>query len=186
MSLRASSQPSSGELEVGQDSVGSMEASPQAQVLSPLVLSSRVDRLLATIVDIVVSLVVAVPVSLYTGAYDAVIHGQPLTWSLYLETTLVGWGWYFLVNSYWLKKYGQTVGKRLLGIRVADFQTEAVPSFWRLVVRIAVPWVAARAGLIGSLFDLVDILLIFGKDRRCIHDLIASTRVVDTWSRADI
>jgi hypothetical protein len=53
MWLRASSQPSSGELEMVQDSVA-MEASPQAQALSPLVLSSRVDRLLATIVDIVV------------------------------------------------------------------------------------------------------------------------------------
>jgi uncharacterized RDD family membrane protein YckC len=170
---------------VEQDSVG-LEASPQAQGLSPLVLTSRVDRLLATIVDVVIGLAVTVPVALYTGAYDAVFSGQPLTWTLYLETTLVGWGWYFLVNSYWLKKYGQTVGKRLLGIRICDFRSDGVPPFWRLVVRIAVPSFAARAGLIGSLFDLVDILLIFGKDRRCIHDLIAGTRAVDTWSRADI
>jgi len=163
-----------------------MEASTLAQGLSPVVLSSRVHRLLATIVDVVIGLAVTFPVALYTGAYEAVFNGQPLTWPLYLETTLVGWAWYFLVNSYWVKKYGQTVGKRLLGIRIADFQTEGVPAFWRLVARIAVPSFAARAGLIGSLFDLVDILLIFGKDRRCIHDLIAGTRVVDTWSRADI
>jgi uncharacterized RDD family membrane protein YckC len=174
-----------GELEVEQDSVGSLEASPETQAASPLVLSSRVDRLLAIIVDVVIGLAVAAPVSLYTGAYDAVFHGQ-LTSSLYLEITLVSWGWYFLVNSYWLIKYGQTVGKRLLGIRISDAQTEAVPPFWRLLVRIAVPSFAARAGLIGSAFDLVDILLIFGKNRRCIHDLIAGTRVVDTWSRADI
>jgi hypothetical protein len=25
-----------------------------------------------------------------------------------------------------------------------------------------------------------------GKNRRCVHDLIAGTRVVDTWLRADI
>ncbi len=171
---------------MGQDSVGSMEASPQVQALGPLVLSSRVDRLLATIVDIVIGLAVAVPVSLYTGAYDAVFQGQPLTWSLYLETTLVGWGWYFLVNSYWLIKSGQTVGKRLLGIRICDFRTEGVPPFWRLLVRIAVPALVAQLGLAGRLFPTIDVLFIFGKNRRCIHDLIARTRVVDTWSRADI
>jgi uncharacterized RDD family membrane protein YckC len=171
---------------VGRDSVGSMQASPQAQALSPLVLSSRVDRLLAIIVDIVVGLVVGVPVSLYTGAYDAILHGQGMPPSVYLENMLVGWGWVFLVNFYWLIKYGQTVGKRLLGIRIADFQTEAVPPFWCLLVRIAVAPVTALLGTIGNMFTLVDILFIFSKNRRCIHDLIASTRVVDTWSRADI
>jgi uncharacterized RDD family membrane protein YckC len=171
---------------VGQDSIGSVEASPQAQAVSPLTLSSRVDRLLAIIVDIVVGLVVGIPVSLYSGAYDAVFHGQGVPPSVYLEIMMVGWGWFFLVNSYWLIKFGQTVGKRLLGIRICDFQTEAVPPFWRLLVRVAVAPVAALLGVIGNIFSLVDVLFIFGKNRRCIHDLIASTRVVDTWSRADI
>ena len=30
----------------------------------------------------------------------------------------------------------------------------------------------------GGLFGLVDILFIFGSERRCIHDLIAQTKVV--------
>jgi uncharacterized RDD family membrane protein YckC len=170
---------------VGQDSVG-MEASPQLHVASPLVLASRVDRLLAIIVDIVVGLVVAIPASRYTGTYDAIPHGQGVPPSVYFENMLIGWGWFFVVISYWLNKYGQTVGKRLLGIRISDFQTEAAPPFWRLLVRTAVAPVAALLGIIGNLFTLVDILFIFSKNRRCIHDLIASTRVVDTWSRADI
>jgi hypothetical protein len=45
---------------VGQDSVGSMGASPEVQALIPLVLSSGVDRLLATIVDGVVALLVGI------------------------------------------------------------------------------------------------------------------------------
>jgi uncharacterized RDD family membrane protein YckC len=32
---------------------------------------------------------------------------------------------------------------------------------------------------VGWLVSLVDPLLIFGKDRRCLHDLIADTIVVD-------
>jgi hypothetical protein len=38
---------------------------------------------------------------------------------------------------------------------------------------------------LSPLVHLMDILLIFGKSRRCIHYLIAGTRVVATWSRAD-
>lgn len=171
---------------MGQDSVGNVESLPQAEALSPLVLSSRVDRLLATIVDIVVGSVVAIPLSLYTGLYDSIVNGQPVPGNLYLENTLVEWAWFFLANGFWLKKYGQTVGKRLLGVRISDFHTEAVPPFWRLLVRIAFAPVVALFGMIGSAFSLLDVLFIFSSSRRCIHDLIASTRVVNTWSRADI
>jgi uncharacterized RDD family membrane protein YckC len=31
----------------------------------------------------------------------------------------------------------------------------------------------------GGLITLVDLLLIFGKERRCLHDLMADTIVVD-------
>jgi uncharacterized RDD family membrane protein YckC len=33
--------------------------------------------------------------------------------------------------------------------------------------------------VVGRLINLVDPLLIFGKERRCLHDLIADTIVVD-------
>lgn len=170
---------------MSQDSVGIVESLPQAEAISPLVLSSRVDRLLATIVDAVVVSVVGIPLALYTGLYDAMVNGQPASRSLYMQSMLVEWGWFFLVNGFWLKKYGQSVGKRLLGVRISDFRTEAVPPFWRLLVRIALAPVVALFGTIGSACSLADILFIFGSSRRCIHDLIASTRVVDTWSRAD-
>jgi len=32
---------------------------------------------------------------------------------------------------------------------------------------------------VGGLIGLVDILFIFGKERRCLHDLLAGTRVVN-------
>jgi uncharacterized RDD family membrane protein YckC len=46
-----------------------------------------------------------------------------------------------------------------------------------------VPHVALRAWLVTligiiPLFGLVDILFIFREDKRCIHDLIAGTRVI--------
>jgi uncharacterized RDD family membrane protein YckC len=165
---------------VPHDNVGSIGTSPQAQVPAPSSLAPRGDRLLAVIVDIAVALPIVIPVGIYTGEYSAAFHRQAIPWSVYSENVLAGWAWFFLVNTYLLKKYGQTVGKRFLDIRISDYRTEAVPPFWRLLVRIGVPPVAGLLGALGLLFSLVDVLFIFSRSRRCIHDLIAGTHVVET------
>jgi uncharacterized RDD family membrane protein YckC len=122
---------------VEQARVGSMEALWPAEAPSPAMLASRVDRFLATVVDIVVGSVLAIPLGMLTGQFSAIFRGG-VTQSAYVENILVGWGWFLLVDSYFLERYGQTVGKRLLGIRMSDSDTEAVPPFWRLLVRTAV------------------------------------------------
>ncbi|MDX2011973.1 MAG: RDD family protein [Myxococcaceae bacterium] len=73
-------------------------------------------------------------------------------------------------------KYGQSVGKRLLKLRVVRVDGSPV-DVWRLVLlRNVVPHVAAQlCGLIG----LVDAAFIFGAEQRCLHDLIADTIVID-------
>jgi uncharacterized RDD family membrane protein YckC len=163
---------------VPHDSVDSIGASPQTQVPTSSSLAPRVDRLLAVIVDAVVLLPILIPLGILTGQFSAAFHRQAIPSSVYLENALAGWGWFFLVNTYLLKKHGQTVGKRFLCIRISDYRTEAVPPFWRLLVRFAVPPVAGLLGPLGRLFSLVDVLFIFRRDRRCIHDWIAGTRVL--------
>jgi uncharacterized RDD family membrane protein YckC len=166
---------------VPHDNVDSTGTSPQAQVPAPSSLASRGDRLLAVIVDIAVALPIVIPVGIYTGEFSAAFRREVIPWPVFSENVLAGWAWFFIVNTYLLKKYGQTVGKRFLDIiRISDYRTEAVPPFWRLLVRIAVPPVAGLLGALGRLFSLVDVLFIFGGNRRCIHDLIAGTRVVKT------
>ena len=39
--------------------------------------------------------------------------------------------------------------------------------------------VIAQIPFAGGIFSLIDCLFIFREDRRCIHDLIAGTKVVD-------
>jgi len=141
-------------------------------------LADRVDRLLAILVDLVVALPVVATVGIYTGEFSAIFHHEPIPWEVYAQNAIAAWGWFFIVNGYLLSTYGQTVGKRFLMIRIADYATAAVPPLWRLLVRIAVPSAAGLFGALGSLFNLVDVLFIFRNDHRCIHDLIASTRVV--------
>ncbi len=75
-----------------------------------------------------------------------------------------------------LTQYGQTLGKKALDIRLVKVDTGQNGGF--------VPNVLLRLivnGLLGIIpfYSLVDILFIFRQDRRCIHDLIAGTEVVD-------
>lgn len=77
---------------------------------------------------------------------------------------------------------GQSIGKRLMRIRVVRTDGSAA-SVWRiLLLRNLLPQLI-NAGC--NLFSLVDALLIFTRERRCLHDMMADTLVVkvDDWSR---
>lgn len=70
---------------------------------------------------------------------------------------------------------GQTVGKFVCCIRIVTM-SGGLPGFVNGV--ILRNWVRVLLGAI-PFFGLIDILFIFGESRRCIHDLIAGTRVVN-------
>lgn len=78
-----------------------------------------------------------------------------------------------------LSSKGQTLGKKVLGIRIVRFDTEANPGFVQAVLmRSVVPGLIGSVPIIGGIFSLVDVCYIFREDRRCIHDLMANTKVV--------
>jgi uncharacterized RDD family membrane protein YckC len=85
---------------------------------------------------------------------------------------------YLLLHGYFLKRDGQTIGKKVLGIKVTMLNGDR-PGLARLVFIRYLPVTAlALVPFIGPLISLVDSLLVFRSDRRCAHDLIAGTRVV--------
>ena len=80
-----------------------------------------------------------------------------------------------VANLFLLVKWGQTIGKRFVGIRVVDKERDVHPGAARLIgIRVVLN------GLLGLIpfYALVDVLFIFGQERRCIHDYLAGTRVV--------
>jgi uncharacterized RDD family membrane protein YckC len=55
-----------------------------------------------------------------------------------------------------------------------------VPPFYQLITqRYLTQWVAGMVPVIGLFLRLVDVLAIFRPDRRCIHDHLAKTKVID-------
>ncbi len=84
-----------------------------------------------------------------------------------------------VVQIWMLAGRGQTVGKRLLGIRIVRVQGDANPGFVHAVLlRSVVPVLLRAIPVFGVVFWLIDVGFIFRDDQRCLHDLIAGTKVV--------
>jgi uncharacterized RDD family membrane protein YckC len=86
----------------------------------------------------------------------------------------------FVVQVWMLSTRGQTIGKRLLGVRIVGHVDEANPGFLRAVaLRAVVPGLIGMIPGVGFIFSLVDVCFIFREDRRCVHDFIAQTKVIE-------
>ncbi|MFK2892733.1 RDD family protein [Dyella flagellata] len=116
----------------------------------------------------------------YTG-YLARAHGHPTkasTSSIYAATGGVLALGLLIFNLVLLHRSGQTVGKRMLGIKIV--RTDGNPA--TLLRIIFLRWfpigVLGRIPLVGPLVALANVLVIFGSERRCIHDYIADTIVI--------
>jgi uncharacterized RDD family membrane protein YckC len=95
--------------------------------------------------------------------------------------TLLGFILFAAVNAHFLRTNGQTIGKKLVGIRIVTLDY-AVPDLKRtLLLRYGTMWGVSIVPGIGALLSLVDILFIFNTPRRCVHDHIAATKVVRVW-----
>jgi len=100
---------------------------------------------------------------------------------LLLGTLVAGLGWLaqFAVQLWMLTTRGQSIGKRLLNIRIVLFQDNGAPGFLHAwLLRNFVPGIISLVPYLGFVFVLVDALFIFTEQRRCIHDHIAGTKVV--------
>jgi len=81
-------------------------------------------------------------------------------------------------NCVWLHRYGQTVGKRALGIMIVRGNGERASLARIFGLRYLPMMVLGALPFLGPLITLTDILLIFRDNRLCLHDHIADTRVV--------
>ena len=77
-----------------------------------------------------------------------------------------------------LSTRGQTVGKKAMKIRIVKLDGSQPGFVHAFLLRAIVNALPSMIPLVGSVYGLVDILFIFRADRRCIHDMIAGTRVV--------
>lgn len=78
-----------------------------------------------------------------------------------------------------LSSTGQTVGKRVMRLRVVNIYGNSNPGFIKAVLmRWWLPSLVYLIPYLGWAFWLADGLFVLKKDRRCLHDLMAGTMVV--------
>ena len=93
-----------------------------------------------------------------------------------------------VVQVWMLTTRGQSIGKRITGIRIVRVEDGSKPGIVHAWVlrEFLVTMIGIVAGMIPFIgpfilrpaFHITDWCLIFRDDQRCLHDLIASTRVV--------
>ena len=141
----------------------------------------RLTRLAAVIADGLIGMVVAIP--LFIGmVLSEPNEGPPNNGVLFMlfGTFFVAILAFGIVQMYLLARDGQTLGKKAVRVRIVMYDDGSNPGFWRAVgLRGFVNGLFGGIPLIGPLYSLLDILFIFGPERRCIHDYLAGTRVVE-------
>jgi len=145
--------------------------------------ASRLSRLGAALLDGLVSfaplgaLVVMLPLALLGGRLGSML-------AILLLAALVALA-VLITQIVLVVRFGQTIGKKALGIRMITSDGE-IPSIWRVfflrwlpfaAVAALVQWMLKVQG-IGSLIHLLDVVFIFQPTRRCLHDLFADTHVI--------
>lgn len=141
-------------------------------------LAGRGQRLAAAIVDGILSLVLVVPLMIYLGSFDYVETGEEPPFMLTLTATVFAFVIFAAVHYVFLKRYGQTIGKWMLNIHIADMDGNKADVPTILFKRYLPVSAVGLIPLVGQFLPLVDVLFIFRKDRRCLHDQIAGTQVL--------
>ncbi len=143
------------------------------------VLASRWKRLWGSLLDSLISMMIIVPLMLVTGAFQRAFSGEAMGIGQQAMFFVVGWVVFLMLNGYLLANRGQTIGKVIVKTKIVDLNGD-IPCFGKLLVfRYLILGLVAQIPFIGGLVGIVNALFIFGQDRRCLHDYMAGTQVVE-------
>lgn len=143
-------------------------------------LAGRGTRLGAAIIDSLIGLIFTIPFIIFAGPTLGYSFGQQTQPGLtyIIVSSIYGFFIFTLIHGYFLQRNGQTIGKKLLGIKIV-MKTDTPASLGRILgLRYLPISLVPIIPVIGMFIPLLDILFIFRKDRRCLHDFVASTRVI--------
>jgi uncharacterized RDD family membrane protein YckC len=138
---------------------------------SPASLSKR---LIAKIIDGVLPVVIGIVCIMPILKNIAVKNPQPHPALLLIP--LLAFLLFVIVQIVLLSTAGQTIGKKMMHIRIVKLSTMQNGGF---VTNVLIRSVFNSIISAVPFYVLVDTLFIFRQDRRCIHDLIAETTVID-------
>ncbi len=140
-------------------------------------------RLQAAILDRVIFPVIMLMPFIYyfnlLGLPETIDENFTISLAAQIKISLLEIVLFMAVNSYLLKEYGQTLGKRIVGIAIIGENGQKLPLQTMILKRYLPFWMAAYIPVFGLIITIANFLAIFrnGK-RRCLHDDIAKTLVI--------
>lgn len=140
-------------------------------------LASRGSRLAARFVDQFL-FVLAIVAVVFGGALVEGPFGEGELPSLTIGAGVLLVGWLAFVNLRLMAYEGQTLGKKVCKVRVVQENGLPVPLGRWIGMRSIVPGILASVPVVGVVFGLINVLVIFGAERRCLHDHLAGTKVI--------
>ncbi len=125
-------------------------------------IATKSDRLFAQVINYGILLGLTIPLALIEAGW---IRNAGIALVLF----------YGGLQCYHLVRSGQSIGKKVMKIRIVDEKTLDKASFEQVIFYrwFCMGFLSGVPGL-----AVVDVLMIFRKDRRCLHDFLASTLVV--------
>jgi uncharacterized RDD family membrane protein YckC len=150
---------------------------PGAATAGGLVLARRGSRLAAVFLDGLLS----VPGVAMAAIAFAIARGNTDRGPGFAIGWVLGGLWMLalaIYQIYLLSTRGQTLGKRWMKVRIVKLDGSNPGFASAVLLRAVVNGLMSAVPYLGGIYALVDILFIFRQDQRCVHDMIAGTRVV--------
>jgi uncharacterized RDD family membrane protein YckC len=145
-------------------------------------LAGRGSRLGAVIIDSIIIIPALIGIAMITGFWDEIFprlaNGIPLSLKENLIMFLVGQSVFLMLNGSFLANYGQTIGKKLMKIKIVDMEGNNLGLIKLYSLRYLSFSLFSQIPVAGGLISLLNILFVFGKERRCLHDRLAGTQVI--------
>jgi uncharacterized RDD family membrane protein YckC len=158
-------------------------ALPPTTDTEPGQLASRRIRLSAALLDTLVNCAIVIPVGSYmAGGFHAFLAWSRAASPLQtFAANMAGFALYLLLHGYLLATRGQTIGKRLCGIRIV--RSDGRPAGLGRILSLRVFPITLLSSLplpyLSNVSGLIDCLPIFRPSHKCLHDHIADTVVVN-------
>jgi uncharacterized RDD family membrane protein YckC len=153
-------------------------------------LAGRWHRLGGAILDGVAILIISMPVTMlasnmwfpgamdFSGSFKDSLFSMGKNHLFELASLGISLGAFLLLNGYLLIRDGQSIGKKIIGMKIVNLDGDIPPVKNIILLRHIVFMLITHIPVIGVLIWLADVLFIFRGDRRCLHDKLAGTRVI--------
>lgn len=151
---------------------------PQQPAIPVHQLSSRGRRLAGALLDGFLTMFICLPFAMLAAF---LVGGGPITedeiGGVVLLAMIPGIMLAFVINAWLITRYGKTMAKFALGMRIVRTDGGPVDFMRGVIMRWLLP--GAAAALLPG-FQLVDAVAIFsGEKRQTLHDMLAGTQVID-------